>query len=216
MIVPPNDFGASDDSEFIGGGQIGCDYQVNDWVLGLQGKVDFGDIRSSRGVPRSFPRFPAPTAFTSNDRTKNVVTATARAGYLFTRRCWLTSRAVAPGRGPTHTSSAMFLPIPLEIGLGRHPPGLDRRRRPRMDGRPGLVGVWRIQLHGLRPDSISFVAGPLTVGAPGYRADPPDHAAGTVRRELQVQLGWACRRRLLINAKTNMKAPGHAPGAFAF
>jgi outer membrane immunogenic protein len=82
--VGPNDFGASDDSAFIGGGQIGCDYQYNSWVFGLQGKVDFGDIKSSHGIPTAFPGFPAPTSFTSINKTKDVVTATARLGYLFT------------------------------------------------------------------------------------------------------------------------------------
>src|SRR5215471_2701806 len=31
-------------SGFVGGGQIGCDYQVNTWVFGIQGMFDGADI----------------------------------------------------------------------------------------------------------------------------------------------------------------------------
>src|ERR1700704_5986411 len=48
-IVPNNNFGVSDgNGSVIGGGQIGCDYQfAGNWVVGIQGMADFGDIRSS-------------------------------------------------------------------------------------------------------------------------------------------------------------------------
>ena len=101
--------GASDDSASLVAARLGCNYQVGQLVLGLEGKVDFGDIRSSHGVPTAFPGFPPPTSFTSTNRTKNVATATARAGYLFDRqRCWPTSKAAAPGPRPNIPSSAMF------------------------------------------------------------------------------------------------------------
>src|SRR5438270_3879828 len=59
VIVPANDFGRSDsDGNFIGGGQIGCDYQFGQFVIGAQGMADFGDIRSSHVVPTAFPGFP--------------------------------------------------------------------------------------------------------------------------------------------------------------
>lgn len=35
-------------SGVIGGGQIGCDYQVNNWVLGLQGMFDGASMNESR------------------------------------------------------------------------------------------------------------------------------------------------------------------------
>jgi outer membrane immunogenic protein len=34
-------------SGFVGGGQIGCDYQVNNWVFGIQGMFDGADISGS-------------------------------------------------------------------------------------------------------------------------------------------------------------------------
>jgi outer membrane immunogenic protein len=88
-IIPNNDFGRSDsDGNFIGGGQIGCDYQFGQFVVGAQGMADFGGIRSSHVVPTAFPASggagPFPVgSFISNNRVNYTVTATARVGYLF-------------------------------------------------------------------------------------------------------------------------------------
>jgi len=83
-IVPPNDFGSSDGSGFIGGGQIGCDYQFGqNWVIGVQGMYDWANIKSSHVVPTAFPGFPV-GAFVSQIQTKGFATATARLGYLLT------------------------------------------------------------------------------------------------------------------------------------
>jgi len=82
-IIPNNNFGNSDGTNVIGGAQIGCDYQfAGNWVVGVQGMFDFGNIRSSHIVPTAFPGFPV-GAFISNNRTKDVFTATGRIGYLF-------------------------------------------------------------------------------------------------------------------------------------
>jgi outer membrane immunogenic protein len=77
-VVLNNDFGAGEDSNVIGGVQVGCDYQfAGNWVVGVQGMFDFGDI-SSRHNLTAFP------GFYSIDRTKEIFTGTARLGYLFT------------------------------------------------------------------------------------------------------------------------------------
>jgi outer membrane immunogenic protein len=76
-VLPPQDYGSATGSNFIGGGQVGCDYQFGgNWVVGVQGMFDFGNTNSSH----FFPPFPT---FFSADRTKNMYTATARIGYLF-------------------------------------------------------------------------------------------------------------------------------------
>jgi outer membrane immunogenic protein len=76
-VVLNADFGAGDGSNVIGGVQVGCDYQfAGNWVVGVQGMFDFGDI-NSRHVTTAFP------AFYSTDRTKEIFTGTARLGYLF-------------------------------------------------------------------------------------------------------------------------------------
>lgn len=74
---PAEDYGSATGSKFIGGAQVGCDYQfAGNWVVGAQGMFDFGNINSSHFIP-SFP------TFSSSDTTKNIYTATARVGYLF-------------------------------------------------------------------------------------------------------------------------------------
>ncbi|HEU0083866.1 MAG TPA: outer membrane beta-barrel protein [Bradyrhizobium sp.] len=76
-VFAPQDFGRSENTNVIGGGQIGCDYQfAGNWVLGVQGMVDFGDIRSSHAVT-TFP------TFSSTIRLQDTITATGRIGYLF-------------------------------------------------------------------------------------------------------------------------------------
>jgi outer membrane immunogenic protein len=61
---------------FIGGGQVGCDYQVNNWVFGVQGSYDWADIKGSHNtsdIPLGI------TSVTNDD--KYLATATARIGY---------------------------------------------------------------------------------------------------------------------------------------
>jgi len=73
-----NNYGSSDGSNVVGGGQIGCDYQfANIWVIGIQGMYDYARIDTSHIIP-AFP------AFNSNVRLKDMYTVTGRIGYLVT------------------------------------------------------------------------------------------------------------------------------------
>ena len=99
----PADYGSSDGSDFVGGGQIGCDYQfANNWVIGIQGMYDYARIDSSHIIP-AFP------AFTSNVRVKDIYTVTGRLGYLFAPQllgyvkgggAWTSVDYVINGNGP--------------------------------------------------------------------------------------------------------------------
>ena len=83
-INPPSSFGSSTGSNVIGGAQIGCDYQfAGNWVVGVQGMFDFGNINSQHLVPTAFPPFFPANAFYSTNSTKDVFTVTGRVGYLF-------------------------------------------------------------------------------------------------------------------------------------
>ena len=74
-LVPPIDYGTSDGTNFIGGGQIGCDYQfASNWVVGIQGKAEFGSINSMNPV-LAFP------GITAAYQLKNTEDLTARLGY---------------------------------------------------------------------------------------------------------------------------------------
>jgi outer membrane immunogenic protein len=68
-------FSDSRGSSVIGGAQVGCDYQLDKFVIGAQGQFDFGRINSSAIEPL-FP------TFASAAQTKQIFTATARVGYL--------------------------------------------------------------------------------------------------------------------------------------
>jgi outer membrane immunogenic protein len=65
----------------IGGGQIGCDYQFGNWVLGAQGMFDATGFRGSNHLvpPPGDPQFP--NIFDLSSRVSWVATATARLGY---------------------------------------------------------------------------------------------------------------------------------------
>ena len=72
---------------FIGGGQIGCDYQfASGWVVGAEGRAAWSSLSSDTSGRVSFPTVAVPTHFTvSNDF---LASATARVGYSFADR-WL-------------------------------------------------------------------------------------------------------------------------------
>jgi len=73
--TPFVDFGSQNGSSFIGGGQIGCDYQfASSWVIGIQGQAEFGTFNSSNAVT-AFP------GVTAQFKTTNFETLTGRVGY---------------------------------------------------------------------------------------------------------------------------------------
>jgi outer membrane immunogenic protein len=72
------DDGRLSSSAFAGGGQIGCDYQfASNWVLGIQGLIDWTDIQRNR-VSIIDPDL------TFHREGNWFATVTARLGYLFT------------------------------------------------------------------------------------------------------------------------------------
>lgn len=74
---------------FVGGGQIGCDYQFSsNWVIGAEGRAAWSSLRSSHGgtVVNLRSGVVAPSQFiTTNDF---LASATARLGYVYAER-WL-------------------------------------------------------------------------------------------------------------------------------
>jgi outer membrane immunogenic protein len=70
-------YGREKDSGFIGGGQVGCDFQTGSLVLGVQGMFDFGNINGQHAIP-DFP------TFSETNNLKSIITGTGRFGWLFT------------------------------------------------------------------------------------------------------------------------------------
>ena len=103
------DFGSSEGTNFVGGAQIGCDYQFSpQWVVGLQGMFDFGSVDSSHAIPTAFGGTPI-GAFSSQARTKEIFTVTGRVGYLFVPSVM---GYVKGGGAWTQTDYAVFGSIP--------------------------------------------------------------------------------------------------------
>lgn len=108
VFVPPIDWGSSQNSGFIGGAQVGCDYQLGaSWVVGLQDMFDFGNVKSSNNLPD--PRLAAGAPF-QNTVTRNIFTTTGRLGYLFTPQLL---GYVKGGGAWTRTSTTVFVTIPV-------------------------------------------------------------------------------------------------------
>ena len=115
------DYGSSNGTGFIGGGQVGCDYQFSSsWVIGIQGKADFGTIKSSNPVV-IFP------GITAAYQLKNTEDLTARIGYAFSPAvmayakggvAWANASAASVTPGPVPGESANFTRIGYTIGAG--------------------------------------------------------------------------------------------------
>jgi outer membrane immunogenic protein len=165
-IIPPNDFGSSEGSNVIGGGQIGCDYQfAGNWVVGVQGMFDFGSISSSHVEPTAFPGFPV-GSFSSFNKTKDIFTATGRVGYLFAPQVL----GYVKGGGAWARVDHIFtgvVPVPF---LSESATGVDRQGWTVGGGiewmfAPGwsVFGEYNYMDFGRK--DIGFIAGPTTVGA---------------------------------------------------
>lgn len=119
-FAPPFDYGISHGSNFIGGGQIGCDNQfASDWVIGIQGKADFGSIHSQN------PVMPFP-GITAAYQLKNSADITARLGYAVAPAvlayvkggvAWADT-SVSASALPTLAESANFTRMGYTVGAG--------------------------------------------------------------------------------------------------
>jgi outer membrane immunogenic protein len=69
------------DSGFLGGVQLGYNWQTSNYVLGIQGDITFTDLNAATPAPL------VPTMTVSND-TKWVSTLTGRVGYALDKTLW--------------------------------------------------------------------------------------------------------------------------------
>jgi outer membrane immunogenic protein len=113
-------YGREKDSGFIGGGQVGCDFQTSNLVFGVGGSFDFGNVNGSHITPD------VPGSETNS--LKAIYTATGRIGYLWTPAllgyvkggmAWVTNRdsVFLPG-GALFESSGSFTMPGMDVGLG--------------------------------------------------------------------------------------------------
>jgi outer membrane immunogenic protein len=165
-FVPPLQLDSSEGSEFIGGAQIGCDYQfAGNWVVGVQGMFDFGNIRSRNTIVDQ--RLPG---FFQQTRTRDIYTGTARVGYLFAPQVL----AYIKGGGAwTNTFTEFYGTIPTTFlsesassdrsgwTIGG---GLEWMFAPNWS----VFGEYNYMDFGRR--DIAFTAGPGTVGLPSVHS----------------------------------------------
>jgi outer membrane immunogenic protein len=75
------DLGSSTASGAIGGGQVGCNYQVGGWVFGLQADYDWTNANQTI-LPGGFAVFPGLATY---DKLKSLASVTGRVGYSWDR-----------------------------------------------------------------------------------------------------------------------------------
>jgi len=89
IIAPLGDvIGDNSGAGFVGGGQIGCDYQfATNWVVGLAGDFSWADISGETDDPFFAGKAPfgAPAPLTLHSRTDFLASATGRIGYAWDR-----------------------------------------------------------------------------------------------------------------------------------
>jgi outer membrane immunogenic protein len=92
---PNIDLGSERATGAMGGGQIGCDYQAGNWVVGAQGMFDATDFKGSNHVVPGpgDPQFP--DVFDLSSRVSWLATATARIGYAIQPQLLLYARGGA-------------------------------------------------------------------------------------------------------------------------
>ncbi len=96
-VLQPRDSHGS--SGIVGGGQAGCDYQVQSWVLGIQGMWDAADI-SGEGKDLANP------ALTWKSTNSWFATLTGRIGYAVQPQMMIYAKGGSPGCATTTTCSA--------------------------------------------------------------------------------------------------------------
>lgn len=167
VLAPVLDFGSADSQgDFIGGGQIGCDYQfAGNWVVGIQGMFDFGNTNSRNNLPADARIVALGVPYTTT-RTRDLYTVTGRVGYLFTPQLL---GYVKGGGAWTNTYTTVFGTAPA-LFLSESA-SADRQGYTVGGGLEyqfargwSLFGEYNYADFGRK--DITFTAGPGTVGAP--------------------------------------------------
>jgi outer membrane immunogenic protein len=160
IVFPAQDYGSASGSSFIGGGQIGCDYQFGgNWVVGAQGMFDFGNVNSSHTLPLF-------QAYSSMDRAKNIYTATARLGYLFAPQvlAYVKGGGAWTGTDTTLTTQALL----YQNSLGNNRSGWTVGGGLEWMFAPGWSVFGEYDYMDFGTKNIAYVPGPLSPqGVPG-------------------------------------------------
>jgi outer membrane immunogenic protein len=93
-------YGRENDSGFMGGGQVGCDFQTGNLVFGLETQFDFGNVKGKHQLT-DFP------TFSETNDLRQLYLITGRIGYLWTPTFL---GYVKVGAAFMNTRNSVFLP----------------------------------------------------------------------------------------------------------
>ena len=137
-------------SGVIGGGHVGYNYQINQWVLGLEGSVDGTSLSNTTAA-----FFPDGTTMTAQSRADIQGSIRGRLGIAWDRALIYATGGVAFGGFNTNVSIAnpgfmnRWRAVLRQWQRFEHPRGLDGWRRRRICHHQQLVGVCRVPLYEL-------------------------------------------------------------------
>lgn len=157
LITPHNNFGSGAGEGFAGGAQLGYDYQMGRWVLGVQGAYDSVDIQETHALP-AFPTFSAV------DDVKYAATLAARVGYLLAPEtlvymkgggAWtkVDASVIGTGASPFLSESTSYDTSGWIIGAGLE-----------WSFSPGWSVFAELDYLDFGTNNVSYVQGPATVG----------------------------------------------------
>lgn len=92
IIAPGFEFAHTKPDGFVGGGQIGCDYQTGPWVFGIEGQATWTDLSASS------PDLLSATGTIATSKIDALGTITGRVGYAFDRSLWYVKGGAAWAR----------------------------------------------------------------------------------------------------------------------
>ena len=188
---------------FVGGGQIGCDYQfASNWMIGIQGMYDYGRISSSHVVPTAFAGAPV-GSFQSVDQARDMWTVTGRVGYLFIPQLL---GYVKGGGAWTRVDQAINGTVPVffnsENAFGVNRSGWTVGGGLEWMFAPGWSVFGEFNYMDFGSKNVNFVKAPGTI-AVRRRGRCSHQARGRAvpgGRELQVQFRWPDHRQVLSTA----------------
>jgi outer membrane immunogenic protein len=77
FLVTPETLGTHTANGVVGGGQLGCDYQIGSFVFGVRGMADWADLKAQNTIPQN-------PAVAYSTKISSIASATGRIGYAFT------------------------------------------------------------------------------------------------------------------------------------
>ena len=181
-------------SSWLGGGQLGCNYQASSWVFGAETDISGTKLSGGETLDTNVPLF-FPLTSSVSQETHWIGTTRARLGMTWGNvLLYGTGGAAYANMNYAYAQSNIAGGGPVAIAAGelRDPVRLDRWRRPRGRLR-SMVDQGRVSLLRSRPSYARRRVRDLhRLGPDGvFRQLPRQRQHCAARLELSPQLGWS-------------------------